>query len=275
MAKSSSAATAKLRKSWLKAHAAGERKMKTVIRSFFAGQRERIMAVANEMESFSVASAAHLLDLGLERDELVTVIEPVLGELLATGAARVFKQRPAKTAKTAKPKKSKAFDVDLADFDLPTSMRAALQSQLDLVTGQAYWDEIQQGSLALVRDTLADGVERGLSVPNMRKLLESSHTNMSKWRATAIARTETTGAMAAGHQVSYETLAADGEKIRKSWLSIIDADTRPDHVEADGQTVDVSETFTVGSESCMHPGDVSLSAKQRVNCRCSSVAEFD
>jgi hypothetical protein len=271
MAKSSSAAKAKLRKSWLKAHAAGERKMKTVIRSFFAGQRERIMAVANEMESFSVASAAHLLDPGLERDELVTLIEPVLGELLATGAARVFKQRP---AKASKPKKSKAFDVDLADFDLPSSMRAALQSQLDLVAGQAYWDEIQQGSLALVRDTLADGVERGLSVPNIRKLLESSHTNMSKWRATAIARTETTGALAAGHQVSYETLEADGEKIRKSWLSIIDADTRPDHVEADGQIVDVSETFTVGTESCMHPGDVSLSAKQRVNCRCSSAAEF-
>lgn len=265
------ASKADLRKSWLKAHAAGERKLKKVLREFFAGQRERIMAVANEMESFSVESAGRMLDLGLERDELVTVVEPVLGELLATGAARVFKQRP---AKTAKPKMSKAFDVDLAAFDLPSLMRAALQSQLDLVTGQAYWDEIQRGTLLQVTDTLTRGIDEGLSVPNLRKLLQTEHANMSKWRATAIARTETTGALAAGHQTSYDTLAADGEKIRKTWLSIIDADTRPDHEAADGQTVDVSETFSVGSESCMHPGDVSLSAKQRVNCRCSTAAEF-
>lgn len=267
------ASKADLRKSWLKAHTAGEKKLAGVLVDYFAEQRKRIMAAAKELATLTAASAGELLDIEAEHAKLIAAVEPVIGELLATGAARVFKQRPAKAAK--KKTTSKAFDVDLADFKLPDMMADAMEQQFNELIAAPYWQQIQQGTVGLVSDTLQYAIDEGLSIPNMRKLLQSEHANMSKWRATAIARTETTGALAAGHQVSYETLAADGERLRKSWLSIIDADTRPDHEAADGQTVDVDAMFLVGAESCKHPGDVSLSAKQRVNCRCSTAAEFD
>jgi uncharacterized protein with gpF-like domain len=256
-------------KSWLAAHTAGERRMNRVVSAFFAGQRKRIGDAAKGIAKLSRESAPQLLDVAAEHTALMAAVEPILGELLATGAARVFAARPSKVAK----KTSKSFDTDLLDkFDLPAAIRDEMEKQFDLITSQPYWREIQSGSLLLVRDTLADAIEQGMSIPNMRRALQDAHAGMSKWRAQAIARTETTGVFGAAQNSSYATLTADGQTLRKQWLSVVDDDTRPDHAEADNQTVDVDGEFTVGSEKCQHPGDVSLSAKQRVNCRCTTSA---
>jgi len=260
---------AKLRRSWLKVHAAGEKQLKAALVKFFAAQRSRIAAAAKDLKTLTVASARELLNVKDEHDWMMTAVEPILGNLLATGAARIFVMRPAKLKKT-----SKAFDFsasDLEDFDLPAHMITSMQSAFDNLAGQQYWKDIQDGTLLQVRDSLARGIEDGLSVPNLKKLLLAEHKGMSEVRAAAIARTETNAAMAAGAQSSYETLRADGDELQKAWISIVDADTRPDHAAADNQTVDVEEEFTLGSEKCMAPGAPSLSAKQRCNCRCGTV----
>ncbi len=107
-------------------------------------------------------------------------------------------------------------------------------------------------------DELADRVRRALG-------------DAGRQRAERIARTETTGAMNAGHQAAREELADMGLAAGKEWLSIDDDDTRDDHAEAQGRQVGVDEPFTVGGEECDYPGDTKLSAGNRVNCRCVAV----
>jgi uncharacterized protein with gpF-like domain len=65
--------------------------------------------------------------------------------------------------------------------------------------------------------------------------------------------------------------------MRKEWVSAQDERTRTsppdefDHIEADGQVVDMNEAFTVGGEQMMFPGDPGGSAGNIINCRCAVV----
>lgn len=58
----------------------------------------------------------------------------------------------------------------------------------------------------------------------------------------------------------------------KEWITVGDDKVRPAHADADGQTVEVDEPYTVGGELLMYPADESLgaSAENTINCRCSS-----
>jgi uncharacterized protein with gpF-like domain len=150
----------------------------------------------------------------------------------------------------------------------------SMSKAFDNLLSQSYWRDIQSSTLLSLTDTLTAGIEQGLSIPNLRKLIQSEHATISKWRATAIARTETNAVMSLSHTEALSSLAAAGDSVKKTWLAVVDADTRADHAEADGQTVGVDEDFNVGGESCRHPGDVMLSAAQRVNCRCTVVGEW-
>jgi len=87
-------------------------------------------------------------------------------------------------------------------------------------------------------------------------------------RALMIARTETT--TAANYGASLGNESADYETA-KQWLAIEDANTRPDHTDADGQVVPNTDFFTVGGYSMYYPGDISAPAKEVCNCRCTAV----
>jgi hypothetical protein len=104
-------------------------------------------------------------------------------------------------------------------------------------------------------------------------------------RARSAAITETQGAAEATKATEAEVMLGlnptiaggdpKGREAAKTWRSVGDNRVRQDHLDADGQTVPVSEPFIVGGESLMYPGDSSLgaSAAQIVNCRCG--VEYD
>lgn len=86
-------------------------------------------------------------------------------------------------------------------------------------------------------------------------------------RAVLIARTE-------GHRIQNEaalegqqTAKKKGADIVKQWDATLDARTRPEHREADGQLREVDEDFDVGGEKLEAPG-VGGSARNVCNCRC-------
>jgi len=65
-----------------------------------------------------------------------------------------------------------------------------------------------------------------------------------------------------------ETYASEGiEKLE--WLSTVDNDTRPDHLECNGQIRGIDEPFDVGGESMQYPGDPAGGAGNVCNCRCT------
>ena len=69
-------------------------------------------------------------------------------------------------------------------------------------------------------------------------------------------------------------LAAGLISITKVWNTVIDESTRPEHADADGQEVEISEPFEVGGESLMYPGDDSGSPENTINCRCMVSYDF-
>lgn len=92
--------------------------------------------------------------------------------------------------------------------------------------------------------------------------------DFNRSRALMIARTESTSA--ANYGASLGNADAD-YMTNKRWLAVMDQNTRPDHVDANGQTVANDEFFVVGGSECMYPGDVSLPANEVINCRCCVV----
>jgi hypothetical protein len=97
-----------------------------------------------------------------------------------------------------------------------------------------------------------------------------SSPDYNRNRALRIARTETTiaaneVAIIAGRNARYQ--------VKKTWLSVEDERTRPDHAAVNNTSIGINEFFTVGGEQMERPGDPNASAKNIVNCRCVLVIE--
>lgn len=52
----------------------------------------------------------------------------------------------------------------------------------------------------------------------------------------------------------------------QTWNAVGDDNTRPDHMDADGQEVNLGEPFDVGGEQLLYPGDPQGSDEQTINC---------
>jgi uncharacterized protein with gpF-like domain len=94
-------------------------------------------------------------------------------------------------------------------------------------------------------------------------------------RAQKIARSETTGAMNAGHVAAMEELADAGLIKGKQWSAIGDRDVRQAHLALAGAIVGPRADFDVGGWAAPYPGHWGLPAEQRINCRCTVLSVFD
>jgi len=120
---------------------------------------------------------------------------------------------------------------------------------------------------ALLQSTLEEGVRGGESLIEIRKRVDKLYLEeIIPNRSWVIAATETHSAAEYGSQ---EAARSSGLTLKKVWLSTNDKHTRPDHVKADGQEVDMDEPFIVGGEKLLYPGDPAGSAKNIISCRCT------
>lgn len=116
-----------------------------------------------------------------------------------------------------------------------------------------------------IRGSLEKSFKAGSSFDQMSTDL-SKAADLAERRAMTVARTETIRAVNAGQ---YDTATILDVSAQKQWLATLDASTRPDHADADGQAVPLADPFDVGGESLDYPGDPNGSAEQTVNCRCT------
>ena len=104
----------------------------------------------------------------------------------------------------------------------------------------------------------------------IQEVLNWSGSEDWKGRAMTISRTEATGAFNQATQWAAQVRASEfGEDLKKAWMCTIDGRTRDSHFAADGQTVPLDGTFTVGGASLDHPGDPNGPAHEVINCRCT------
>lgn len=62
-----------------------------------------------------------------------------------------------------------------------------------------------------------------------------------------------------------------GDEMRKKWDATLDNRTRPAHAAADGQIVNIDESFFVGGEYLFAPRDTNGSFENIARCRCESI----
>lgn len=116
-----------------------------------------------------------------------------------------------------------------------------------------------------VKKVLKEAVITGESIPEQAKAMQAKVAQFSRKRAVKIARTESIGAQNYG---SLQGALSTGLALDKIWLATAGARTRDTHAEANGQRVDINALFSVGGDSARFPADPSLSAAERINCRC-------
>jgi SPP1 gp7 family putative phage head morphogenesis protein len=136
--------------------------------------------------------------------------------------------------------------------------------------------EIADTTKDWLRTDIVDGLDEGKNPRRVAQdLRDRFDEDFATWRAERIARTEMLTASNAGTHAAHQN--ADAVK-KRSWLTTADRSVRPAHTELEAFTrrdpILVDEPFRIAGEEAMYPGDFP-SARLSVNCRCTTVAEFD
>ncbi len=135
---------------------------------------------------------------------------------------------------------------------------------------------ITETTKAFILRIISQGVEQGFGVEKIVRNLKDSE--LTKFRAQLIVRTETTKAMNTGAMFAA---AASGVAIDKVWVSTQNIRTRRlprdqfDHLNINGEQVGFGDAFIVpskfGDVEMQYPGDPAGDAGNVINCRCTQI----
>jgi len=121
------------------------------------------------------------------------------------------------------------------------------------------------------RAVIAQAMDEGWSVPTTTQAIRESVASLAGYRAEALARTDLIGLANAGGQRASARAFAARDDVHKTWVATMDPRTRPEHLEAHGQSVPLNEYYTVGGEPLMFPGDPQGTDEMVINCRCTQI----
>jgi len=116
---------------------------------------------------------------------------------------------------------------------------------------------------------MADPDFQSMNEVQAGRILRKKFKDMSVNNAKRIVRTESVNAANyATNQSATDVFGKDN--LQKEWIATFDNRTRIDHIQANGQIVDMDKKFMVGGEELSYPGDSSGSAANVINCRCTN-----
>lgn len=118
------------------------------------------------------------------------------------------------------------------------------------------------------RTAIAEGLAAGEDIPTIADRVRDA-AGVTEPRARVIARTESHGARNTVNAASVRRAASAfgvPDAFARRWQAAEDERTRQTHRDADGQTVALSEPFTVGRASLDFPGDPLGPPEEVINC---------
>ncbi|MGA5506837.1 phage portal protein [Streptomyces umbrinus] len=187
--------------------------------------------------------AREIFDPGYWRRQTAKVLRPFIEKTWRRGGASI----------------TGSFDLDEPDVS------EQLDARLEELAGQVTATTEQ----VLRSQILAHGVAEGESMPELRARIQRVFTNLSDYRATMIARTETVG----GYNAASFLAALDAGATKKTWLATADQRTRETHRQENGRSVAMNKRFVLTKSRW--PADPSAPASQSIQCRCALTFEFD
>lgn len=111
-------------------------------------------------------------------------------------------------------------------------------------------------------------ITKGKPLPAFKQLSGEVAKNVRRRTyesAIRAARTANTSAMNGAKFDTMLDMKSQGTDIKKQWLSARDQRVRDSHIDADGEIVDLEDTFSTG---VMFPADPNGEPKEVYNCRC-------
>jgi hypothetical protein len=153
---------------------------------------------------------------------------------------------------------------------LGSGLRTLIKGAVDKVLASPIWGKVNQTTGGLIQKVIDAGRAAAETVAETAAKIKDVLTgDAGNTRAADIARTETTLGLTIGQDAQRQEWHDEGfTTLTKTFNTQGDSRVREPHAEADGQTVGITELFTVGGEQCFGPGDVGLSAANRCGCRC-------
>ncbi len=160
-------------------------------------------------------------------------------------------------------KKSDIIYVEIKDTESELVDRIAQFARNRARTSMARVSNTTQNRInRVIHSGISDGLSRDEIADNIE---EATGGRIGEARARIISETEVHSASNAGELESVKSLDLP---LKKEWLSMNDELVRDDHMEANGEEVELDESFDVGDEELEYPGDPNGSPAQTVNCRC-------
>jgi len=127
--------------------------------------------------------------------------------------------------------------------------------------------EVNKTTITVIYEQLLEAQATDMTVEEFTQEIWRDVASFDPWRARLWARTETTKVDNFGTDEGYkETEFVD----MKGWLCSMLPNSRPEHVDADGDEVNLDEKFLVGGELLDYPGDPAGSAGNVCNCLCTT-----
>jgi hypothetical protein len=257
---------------FLKQHSRAERRLTGVLRSYFQEQADRLADALLSFDDPGPGVVRLIFQAEAEHQALMRTIRRPLAVIMGTGAAELLSQ-------AERLRSGKDFDFGFDDepweilMDLPADIMASIRAELSELGEQDYWQRIQAVTETRLTDLIESGIDQGANAERIsRRLREELGGFEARRRARMIARTETTGALNAGHQTAGEDLQNDGFSVSKRWSATLDDDVRQEHQDMEGVAVPVDAEFILpGGIATPFPGHWGLPAHLRINCRCSTV----
>lgn len=252
---------------WGKSQRRSETEMAKAARSFFRAEADRLAAaLARRGGDPDPGLIGDVFGDGQEKfaDRMRKAMTPVMVKAAIRGALVEWELH--------RPRRNATRSIDPSGVKLPDEVRDAAERAARKAALDGFWSEMaettRQQLIRAARNAAAGGkegkelVRQALTVLNGRRAAE---------RADGIAVTESTAMHNAGQHQARKKLEQLGVVRYKVWTSMRDARVRDTHREADGQKVTIRERFTVGGVQCMFPSDPDLPAKEKCNCRCTTV----
>lgn len=129
--------------------------------------------------------------------------------------------------------------------------------------------ELNDTTIEIIKRALGDAFSLELDRLGRVRFFNKTITDITKGRGLTITRTETTTIANLGKEIGARSwIDEQGGKGYKVWLGRIVGE-RPTHLEENDTILPIDDLYSLRGDMCDRPGDVRLSAANRINCRCT------
>jgi HK97 family phage portal protein len=220
-----------------------------------------------ELDELVEALKAVEVDTGVERREIELQLRAKIDKLLDAEKAQAMTREQLEDFLAALWSRGGEVTAEGLGISFDTFHESVLDAMAD--RSERLAEQITETTRAVLEEAvLVKGVAEGESVDELAARVRSAYSDLSTWRATMIARTETVGGF---NGASFLTARESGVVTARVWLATGDSRTRDSHIETDGERL--TKWDALYRNGCLHPGNGP--ASETIMCRCVEVYEAD